>query len=244
MPRLKTATARMSQPNVSPLRGPWRPSSGTELGVLVSNELKYEIASMPSRYGQSQTALRQSSDRFRAVESVAVERASSAKPIRIAAISFQTTAQPVKSRISLAATNVAGASNDAAASLKGRGRSGSWRLRAPSASGAIAYTATAAAEERECDREERRSAWREASEGRGDKAVASECEGEARARARVDQTGASRRDDCIRVKQDSEPAQAECRRQCGEGPEPSRERDRPPTLRELRRVECQDKRHL
>jgi len=105
----------MSQPNVSPLRGPWRPSSGTELGVLVSNELKYEIAPMPSRYGQSQTALRQSSDRFRAVESVAVERASNAKPIRIAAISFHTTAQPVKSRISLAATNVAGASTDAAA---------------------------------------------------------------------------------------------------------------------------------
>src|SRR4051794_23899211 len=136
----------MSQPNVSTLRGPCRPSSGIELGVLVSNELRYEIPPMPSRYGQSQTALRQSSDRFRAVESVAVERASSAKPIRIAAISFQTTAQPVKSKISLAATNVAGASNDAAASLKGRGRAGSWRLRAPSASGAIAYTATAAAE--------------------------------------------------------------------------------------------------
>src|SRR5436190_8737474 len=146
MTRLRSATARMSQPNVSPLRGPWRPSSGTELGVPVSNELKYEIAPMPSRYGQSQTALPQSSDRFLAVESVAAERARSAKPNRIAAISFQTTAQPVKSRISLAATNVAGASNDAAASLKGGGRSGSWRLRAPSASGAIAYTATAAAE--------------------------------------------------------------------------------------------------
>src|SRR5512133_2951724 len=146
MTRLRSATARMSQPNVSSVRGPWRPSSGTELGVLVSNELKYEIAPMPTRYGQSQTALRPSSDRFRPVESVAVERASSAKPIRIATISFHITAQPVKSKISLAATNVAGASNDAAASLKGLGRSGSWRLRAPSASGAIAYTATAAAE--------------------------------------------------------------------------------------------------
>src|SRR6476659_6822115 len=146
MTRLRSATARMSHPKVRPLRGPWRPRSGTELGVLVSNELKYEIAPMPSRYGQSQTALRQSSDRFRAVESVAIETARSAKPIRIAAMSFQTTAQPVKSRISLAATNVAGARNDAAASLKARGRSGSWRLRAPSASGAIAYTATAAAE--------------------------------------------------------------------------------------------------
>src|SRR3954449_4571944 len=114
MTRLKTATTRMSQPKVSSFRGPCRPISGIELGVLVSNELRYEIAPMPSRNGQSQTALRQSSDRFRAVESVAVERANSAKPIRIAAISFQTTAQPVKSRISLAATNVAGASNDAA----------------------------------------------------------------------------------------------------------------------------------
>src|SRR5436189_4688796 len=138
MTRLKSATARMAQPNVSPLRGPWRPSSGTELGVLVSNELRYEIAPMPSRYGQSQAALRQSSDWFRAVESVVVDTASSAKPIRIATISFQITAQPVKSRISLAATNAAGASTDAAGSLNGRGRSGSWRLSAPSASGAIA----------------------------------------------------------------------------------------------------------
>src|SRR5215208_2357194 len=120
MPRLKTATARMSQPNLSSFRGPWRPSSGIELGVLVSNELRYEIAPMPSMYGQSQAALRQSSDSFRAVGSVAVDMASSAKPIRIATISFQTTAQPVKSKISLAATNVPGANNDAAGSLKGR----------------------------------------------------------------------------------------------------------------------------
>src|SRR5438046_9344525 len=112
MTRLRSATARMSQPNVSSLRGPWRPSSGTELGVPVSNELKYEIAPMPSRYGQSQTALRQSSDRFRAVESVAVERASSAKPIRIAAISVQTSAQPVESRVPGAATKCEGARND------------------------------------------------------------------------------------------------------------------------------------
>src|SRR5947208_17085403 len=133
MTRLRSATARMSQPNVSPLRGPWRPSSGTELGVLVSNELKYEIAPMPSRYGQSQTALRQSSDRFRAVESVAVERASSAKPIRIAAISIQTTAHAVKSRVSLAGAHVGGARNDAAASRAGRRRAGSWALRAQEA---------------------------------------------------------------------------------------------------------------
>src|SRR5256714_9357958 len=125
MTRLKTATTRMSQPNVSTLRGPCRPSSGIELGVLVSNELRYEIAPMPSRYGQSQTALRQSSDRFRAVESVALDTASSAKPIRIATISFHITAQPVKSKISLAATNAPGARNDAAGSLKGRGRVGS-----------------------------------------------------------------------------------------------------------------------
>src|SRR3954452_13826087 len=146
MPRLKRATRRMSQPNVSTLRGPCKPSSGTELGVLVSNELRYEIAPIPSRYGHSHAALRASSERLRALESVAVETANSAKPIRIATISFQTTAQPVKSKISLAATNVPGASNDAAGSLNGRGRSGSCRLSAPSASGAIAYTATAAAE--------------------------------------------------------------------------------------------------
>ena len=98
----------MSQPKVSSLRGPSRPSSGIELGVLVSNELRYEIAPMPSRYGQSHAALRQSSDIVRALVSVAVDRPSSAKPIRIAAINFQTTAQPVKSRISLATTNAAG----------------------------------------------------------------------------------------------------------------------------------------
>src|SRR3954464_15048267 len=136
----------MSQPNVSTLRGPCRPSSGIELGVSVSNELRHEIAPMPSRYGQSHTALSQSSDRFRVVESVAVETASSANPIRIATISFHITAQPVNSKISLAATNAEGASNEAAGSLKGRGRAGSCRLSAPSARGAIAYTATAAAE--------------------------------------------------------------------------------------------------
>ena len=127
----------MSQPNVSSLRGPWRSISGIELGVLVSNELRYEITPIPSRYGQSHTALRQSSEGVR-LESVAVDTPSSAKPIRIATISFQITAHPVKSRISLAATNAAGASTDAAGSLNGRGRSGSWRLSAPSASGAIA----------------------------------------------------------------------------------------------------------
>src|SRR4051795_5090957 len=146
MTKLKTATARMSQPKVRSFRGPCRPSSGIELGVLVSNELRYEIAPMPSRYGQSQTALCQSSDRFRAVESVAFDTASRANPTRIATISFHITAQPVKSKISLAATNAPGASSEAAGSLKGRGRAGSCRLSAPSASGAIAYTATAAAE--------------------------------------------------------------------------------------------------
>ena len=94
----------MSQPNVSSLRGPWRSISGIELGVLVSNELRYEITPIPSRYGQSHTALRQSSEGVR-LESVAVDTPSSAKPIRIATISFQITAHPVKSRISLAATN-------------------------------------------------------------------------------------------------------------------------------------------
>jgi hypothetical protein len=51
--------------DVSSLRGPWRPSRGIELGVRRSNELRYEIVPMPSRYGQSQTALRQSSDSVR-----------------------------------------------------------------------------------------------------------------------------------------------------------------------------------
>src|SRR3954471_11957508 len=125
MTRLKTATTRMSQPKVSSFRGPCRPIRGIELGVLVSNELRYEIAPMPSRYGQSQTALRQPSDRSRAVEPVAANKASRANPIRIATISFHITAQPVKSKISLAATNAPGARNDAAGSLKGRGRVGS-----------------------------------------------------------------------------------------------------------------------
>src|SRR3954465_15575280 len=125
MTRLKTATTRMSQPDVSTFRGPWRSSSGIELGVLVSNELRYEIAPMPRRNGQSQTALRQSSDRIRPVESVAVETGVSVNPIRIATISFHITAQPVKSKISLAATKAPGASSDAAGSLKGRGRAGS-----------------------------------------------------------------------------------------------------------------------
>src|SRR5213076_3410775 len=115
----------MSQPNVSSLRGPWRPSSGIELGVLVSKELRYEIAPMPSRYGQSQAALHQSSDTAWSLVSVTVDRVSSAKPIRIAAINFQTTAQPVKSRSSLATTNAAGARSDAAGSLNGRSRAGS-----------------------------------------------------------------------------------------------------------------------
>src|SRR5436190_9736782 len=99
MTRLRSATARMSQPNVSSLRGPWRPSSGIELGVLVSNELRYEIAAMPSRYGQSHAALRQSSDTVRLLVSAAFVRLRSAKPIRIAAINFQTTAQPVQRRM-------------------------------------------------------------------------------------------------------------------------------------------------
>src|SRR5438093_9117723 len=115
----------MSQPNVSSLRGPLRPSSGIELGVLVSKELRYEIAPMPSRYGQSHAALRQSSDTVCSLLSVAVDRLSSAKPIRIAAINFQTTAHPVNSKISLATTNAPGARSDAAGSLKGRGRAGS-----------------------------------------------------------------------------------------------------------------------
>ena len=93
---------------------------------------------MPNRYGQSHTALRQSSDTIRLLVSVAFDRPRSAKPIRIAAINFQTTAQPVKSRISFATMNAPGARSDAAGSLKGRGRAGSCRLRAPSASGAIA----------------------------------------------------------------------------------------------------------
>src|SRR3954454_24965153 len=125
MTKLKSATARMSQPNVNSFRGPCKPSSGIELGVFVSNELRHEIAPMPSRYGQSHTALRQSSGRLRAVETVAADTASSANPIRIATISFHITAQPVNSKISLAATNAAGASKDAAGSLKGRGRAGS-----------------------------------------------------------------------------------------------------------------------
>src|SRR5207248_4686820 len=65
--RPRSATVRTSHPNVSSLRGPWRPSSGIELGVLMSKELRYEIAPMPSRYGQSQTALRQSSDTLRSL---------------------------------------------------------------------------------------------------------------------------------------------------------------------------------
>jgi len=105
--------------------GPWRPSRGIELGVRVSKELKYEIAPRPSRYGQNQPALRQSSDSVRAFVSVSIEIVRSAKPIRIATISFQTTAQPVKSRISLATTNAAGATSDAAGSRNGRGRAGS-----------------------------------------------------------------------------------------------------------------------
>src|SRR3954453_8492201 len=98
MTKLKTATARMSQPKVRSFRGPCRPSSGIELGVLVSNELRYEIAPMPSRYGQSQTALRQSSDRFRAVESAAADKASRENPIRIATISFHITPPPGRGR--------------------------------------------------------------------------------------------------------------------------------------------------
>src|SRR4051794_40693298 len=115
----------MSQPNESSLRGPWRPNSGTELGVLVSKELRYEIAPIPSKYGQNHLALRQSSDSVRLLEPVADASPNRAKPMRIATISFQITAQPVKSRISLATTNATGASSDAAGSLKGRGRAGS-----------------------------------------------------------------------------------------------------------------------
>src|SRR5439155_14000110 len=104
----------MSQPNVSSLRGPWRPSSGIELGVLVSKELRYEIAPMPRRYGQSHTALRESNDTGLSLPSVKADRVRSAKPIRIAAINFQTTAHPVKSRISPPTTNAPGARSDAA----------------------------------------------------------------------------------------------------------------------------------
>src|SRR5207248_10203256 len=93
--RLKSATARTSQPNVSSLRGPWRPSSGIELGVLVSNELRYEIAAMPSRNGQSHAAHRQSSDTVRLLVSAALDTLRRAKPMRSAAINFQTPAQPV-----------------------------------------------------------------------------------------------------------------------------------------------------
>src|SRR5256885_728456 len=115
----------MSQPNVSSLRGPWRPTSGIELGVLVSNELRYEIAAIPSKYGHSHAALPQSSDSWRLLVAVAADRLSSAKPIRIATINFQTTAHPVNSRISLATTNAPGARSDDAGSLKRRGRAGS-----------------------------------------------------------------------------------------------------------------------
>src|SRR3954447_19252765 len=102
-----------------------------ELGVAVSKELRYEIVPMPSRYGQSQTALRQSSDSVGAFVSVRVEIVRSAKPIRIATISFQTTAQPVNSTISLPTTNAAGATSQAAGRRKRLGRPGSWRLSAP-----------------------------------------------------------------------------------------------------------------
>ena len=96
-----------------------------ELGVPVSNELKYEIVPIPRRYGQSQKALLHSSDSFVSFASVTVETVMSAKPIRIATISFQTTAQPAKSRISLATMNAAGATREASGSRKSRGRPGS-----------------------------------------------------------------------------------------------------------------------
>ena len=167
---------------------------------------------------------------------MAVDRPSSAKPIRIATISFHITAQPVKSRISLAATNVPGASErcgrkpEGARPLRvltpessererrhcvhghGRRRDEADQL-LPAGEGEEDHQA---AEEGERDREERRSATREPGEGRRDEAVSSEREGEAGARARVEQAGAAGRDDCVRIEQDCEPAQAECRRQRGE----------------------------
>src|SRR3954453_11563387 len=80
---MRTATARTSQPKVRVLRGPWSPSSGIELGVPVSNELKYEIVAIPNKYGQSHIALRQSSGSARAFESVSLETARSPAIVRI-----------------------------------------------------------------------------------------------------------------------------------------------------------------
>ena len=217
MTRLKSATARMSQPNVSSLRGPWRPSSG--------------IGARRSRVERAEVRDRTHAEQVRPKPNRAspVERQVPRGRIGGSRESQQRKADQDR-RDQLPDHGPAGEEQDLARGDEccrrqqrcGRKPEGAWPLRilAPESSererghcvhghGRRRDEADEllpagkrkedhqAAEERERDREERRSAWREAGEGRRDKAVASECEGEARARARVDQTGASRRDDCV-----------------------------------------------
>src|ERR1044072_8953070 len=81
-----------SQPNLRSFFGPESPSC--ELGVLVSNELREEITTIPIRYGTSQVAAPHSMDGLWSGGDVAAEIASSTNPMRIATSSFQTTVQP------------------------------------------------------------------------------------------------------------------------------------------------------
>src|SRR3954469_12372545 len=72
---LRSATASTSHPKGSTSRGPCSPISGTWLRSFVSNELRYEITPIPTRYGQSQTALAQSRLGRDSVAPVAAEMA-------------------------------------------------------------------------------------------------------------------------------------------------------------------------
>src|SRR5215472_14731045 len=144
MPRANSAMTSMSQPNGSLPVAPLSPMNG--IASDGPNEPRYEITPRPITNGQTQAPLLQSSEGRRSGVLVAAEMPSRTKPITIATISFQTTAQPENRMISLATTNPAGASTEPAHSRYGRSRSGSCRRSAPRARGAIAYDITVATE--------------------------------------------------------------------------------------------------
>src|SRR5215472_4848298 len=114
MPSANRAITRTSQPNGSLPVAPWSPMNG--IGSDGPKEPRYEITPRPITNGQTQAPLLQSSEGRRSGALVAAEMPSSTKPITIATISFQTTAQPENRMISLATTNPVGASTEPAQS--------------------------------------------------------------------------------------------------------------------------------
>src|SRR5215471_10889511 len=117
MPSENRAMTSMSQPNGSLPVAPLSPMNG--IASDGPNEPRYEITPRPITNGQTHAPLLQSSEGRRSGALVAAEMPSRTKPITIATISFQTTAQPENRMISLATMKPTGAITPPAQSLKG-----------------------------------------------------------------------------------------------------------------------------